>query len=94
MLNKLGASIPYQGEDWLSEIYAQLLYGKLEYNEYSARSITGAIQIEITCGPHQTCTLSTLDASTSDAIFTMDNLIIINLTEDHHTLKSLMPSSS
>ena len=59
MLNKLGASIPNQGEDWLSDIYAQLLYGKLEYNEYSARSTTGAIQIEITCGPHQTCTSST-----------------------------------
>ena len=79
MLNKLGASIPYQGEDWLSEIYAQLLYGKLEYNEYSARSKA----------PN-----TTIDASTSDAIFTMDTLIIINLTEDHHTSKSRMASSS
>ena len=94
VLNKLRISIPIQGQGWLSEIYAQLIYGKLEYNEYSARSTTGAIQIEITCGPHQTCTFSTLDASTSDAIFTMDTLIIINLTEDHHTSKSLMPSSS
>ena len=94
MLNNLRISIPIQGQDWLSEIYAQLLYGILEYNEYSTRYTTGAIQIEITCGPHQTCTFSTLDASTSDAIFTMDTLIIINLTEDHHTSKSLMPSSS
>ena len=94
MLNKLGVSVLNQGEDWLSEIYAQLLYGKLECNEYSARSTTGAIQIKITCGPHQACNFSTLDASTSHAIFTMDTLIIINLTEDHHTSKSLMPSLS
>ena len=92
MPNKLGASIPIQGEDWLSEIYARLLYGKLECNEYSARSTTGAIQIEITCDPYQPCTFSTLDASPSDAISTMDTSIIINLIEDHHMSKSLMPS--
>ena len=92
MLNKLKASIPIQGENWISEIYAQLLYGKLEYNEYSVRFITGAIQTEITCGQYQPCTFSTLDASTSDAIFTMDTLI--NLTENHHISKSPMPSLS
>ena len=38
--------------------------------------------------------VSTLDASTSDAIFTMDTLVITWLTEDHHMSKSLMPSLS
>ena len=93
MLNKLGAPNPIQGEDWLSEMYAQLLFDKLEYNEYSARYTTGAIQIEITCGPYQPCTFSTLDALTSDVIFTTDTLIIIDLIEDHHMSKSLMLSS-
>ena len=81
--------------DWLLEIYAQFLYDKLQYKEYSARSNTGAIQIEITRGPYEPyTTFSTLDTSTSDAIFTMDTLIIINLNEDNHISKSLMPSQS
>ena len=37
---------------------------------------------------------SILDTSTSDANFTMDTLIITNLTEDHHLSKSRMPALS
>ena len=49
-INTFRIFIPNQDQDWLSEIYAQLLYGKLEYNDCPARSITGDIQIDIVCG--------------------------------------------